>query len=138
MLCRMAGPTLRRRRLARDLVRLRDAAGMTIEQAAGVVGISSSHLSRVEREQVGVRLPVVKVLLSTYSADATTTKYLTAVAKEASIRGWWHKYVGSIPEQYATYIGFEAEAEQIWSYDASTMPGLLQTEDYARAMRSEE
>lgn len=93
-----------------------------------------SHLSRVERAQVGVRLPVVKVLLATYGADAETTAYLTGVAKEASRRGWWHRYVGAIPEQYATYIGFEAEAEQIWSYDANTMPGLLQTEDYARAM----
>lgn len=134
MLRGMASPTLRRRRLARELLRLRETAGMTIEQASATVGISASHLSRVERAQVGVRLPVVKLLLSTYEADAAIGTYLTGIAKDASTRGWWHRYVGSIPEQYATYIGFEAEAEQIWSYDASTMPGLLQTEDYARAM----
>src|SRR2546429_7100767 len=98
MLRHMASPTLRRRRLARELLRLRDEAGMTIEQAAATVGISSSHLSRVERAHVGVRLPVVKLLLSTYAADASTVTYLTDVAREASIRGWWHKYVGSIPE----------------------------------------
>jgi transcriptional regulator with XRE-family HTH domain len=120
--------------LARELLRLRDEAGVTIETAAAAVGISASHLSRVERAQVGVRLPVVKLLLSTYDADASTVSHLIEVAKEATTRGWWHKYVGSIPEQYATYIGFEAEAEQIWSYDTSTMPGLLQTEAYARAM----
>lgn len=129
-----ASPTVRRRRLAREFVRLREAANMTIEQAATSAGISMSHLSRVERAQVGVRLPVVKMLLATYGADVETSAYLTEVAKAASQRGWWHKYVGSIPEQYATYIGFEAEADQIWSYDASTMPGLLQTEAYARAM----
>ncbi|GAB3811544.1 helix-turn-helix transcriptional regulator [Micromonospora zhanjiangensis] len=127
-------PTLRRRRLARELIRLREAAGLTIEQSANSAGISMSHLSRVERAHVGVRLPVVKVLLSTYGADAETVTYLIAVAREASQRGWWHQYVGSIPEQYATYIGFEAEASQVWSFDASTMPGLLQTEAYARAM----
>jgi transcriptional regulator with XRE-family HTH domain len=134
MMLPVASPTLRRRRLARELVRLRDEAGMTIEQACAAVGISGSHLSRVERAQVGVRLPVVKLLLSTYNADEATCAYLTGIAKEASTRGWWHTYVGSIPEQYATYIGFEAEAEQIWSFEAAAVPGLLQTEAYARAM----
>src|SRR6266545_660646 len=134
MLRGVASPTLRRRRLARELLRLRDEAGLTIEAAAAVVGISASHLSRVERAQVGVRLPVVKLLLSTYDADASTIAHLTDMAKEATTRGWWHKYVGSIPEQYATYIGFEAEAEQIWNFEAAAVPGLVQTEAYARAM----
>jgi len=134
MLPGVASPTLRRRRLARELLRLRDEAGLTIEAAAATVGISTSHLSRVERAQVGVRLPVVKLLLSTYEADASTTAHLIEVAKEAATRGWWQKYVGSIPEQYTTYIGFEAEAEQIWNFEASTVPGLLQTADYTRAL----
>jgi hypothetical protein len=81
-----------------------------------------------------VRLPVVKLLLSTYGADDDTATYLTEVAKDGATRGWWHKYVGSIPEHYATYIGFEAEADQIWNFEAATVPGLLQTEAYARAM----
>ncbi len=134
MLRGVASPTLRRRRLARELLRLRDEAGLTIEAAAAVVGISASHLSRVERAQVGVRLPVVKLLLSTYEADASTVTHLIDVAKEATTRGWWQKYVGSIPEQYATYIGFEAEAEQIWNFEAAAVPGLLQTADYTRAL----
>jgi transcriptional regulator with XRE-family HTH domain len=134
MLCAVASPTLRRRRLARELIRLRDAAGLTLDQAATAAGISPSHLSRVERARVGVRTPVVKVLLAAYGADEETTSYLVEIAKDAAQQGWWHKYVGAIPEKYATYIGFEAEADQIWSFDPSTMPGLLQTEDYARAM----
>ncbi len=136
MLSRVASPTLRRRRLARELVRLRNAASMTIEQASTAVGISASHLSRVERAQVGVRLPVVKLLLSTYEADARTVTHLTDAAREATTRGWWQKHAGSIPEQYATYIGFEAEAEQIWNFEASAVPGLLQTADYTRAILS--
>jgi hypothetical protein len=106
---------------------------MTIEQAANTAGISASHLSRVERAQVGVRLPVVKVLLSTYGADPDMAGYLVEVAKEATQRGWW-QLVRSLSDPYSTYIGFEAEAAQIWSFDASIMPGLLQTEAYARAM----
>jgi transcriptional regulator with XRE-family HTH domain len=120
--------------LARELLRLRDEAGLTIEAVAATVGISTSHLSRVERALVGVRLPVVKLLLSTYNADQSTTAHLLEVAKESTTRGWWQRYVGSIPEQYTTYIGFEAEAEQIWNFEASTVPGLLQTADYTRAL----
>ncbi len=134
MLPHVASPTLRRRRLARELLRLRDEAGLTIEAAAATVGISTSHLSRVERAHVGVRLPVVKLLLSTYNADPGTVAYLTSVAKEATTRGWWHSYAGSIPEQYATYIGFEADASQIWDFETTAIPGLLQTETYAQAM----
>lgn len=105
-----------------------------MEQAAGAAGISLSHLSRVERAQVGIRLPAVKVLLSAYDADAETRAYLIEVAKEATKRGWWHKYAGSIPLHYATFIGFETEADQMWNYEPMAVPGLLQTEAYARAM----
>jgi transcriptional regulator with XRE-family HTH domain len=116
------------------MLRLREAAGLTIEQAAGAAGISMSHLSRVERAQVGVRVPAVRVLLGAYGVDADTVTHLSGMARDASRRGWWHQYVGSIPEHYATYIGFEGEAAQVWSFDASTMPGLLQTQEYTRAL----
>lgn len=125
---------MRRRRLARELARLRDVAGLTMEQAADAAGISMSHLSRVERAQVGIRLPAVKVLLGAYDADAETRAYLLGVAKDATKRGWWHKYAGSIPLHYATFIGFETEADQMWNYEPMAVPGLLQTEAYARAM----
>jgi transcriptional regulator with XRE-family HTH domain len=128
------GPTLRRRRLARELSRLREAAGLTIEAAADGAGISMSHLSRVERAQVGVRVPVVKALLDTYRADARTAAYLVDVAKDATNRGWWHRYARSIPEEYATYIGFEADADRIWNFELISIPGLLQTEQYTRAV----
>ena len=70
-----------------------------------------SHLSRVERAQVGVRIPVIKALLQTYGADVDTASGLAALAKEATQRGWWHRYGRSIPDEYATYIGFEADAD---------------------------
>jgi transcriptional regulator with XRE-family HTH domain len=127
-------PTLRRRQLARELVRLRAAATMTIEQAAEAAGVSMSHLSRVERALVGVRLPVVKVLAAAYGADAETVRTLIAITKEAGQHGWWHKFGGSLPSGYATFIGFESDAIEIQSFDTSMVPGLLQTEAYARAV----
>jgi transcriptional regulator with XRE-family HTH domain len=128
----VGSPTLRRRQLARELSRLRDVAGMTIEQAAESAGISMSHLSRVERAMVGVRLPVVKVLMTTYGADADTSARLFKITKEAAQRGWWHRYGGTLPSGYATYIGFESDAEQILCFDTVMVPGLAQTEAYSR------
>lgn len=130
----MPGPTLRRRRLAAELRRYREAAGMTIEQAAKTAGISSSHLSRAENALVGVRVPTVKALLGAYQVGAAEALVLVDVAKEAGQRGWWHQYGEAIPDQYATYIGFEADAVAVSNFEATAMPGLLQTEGYARAM----
>ncbi|MDG4751293.1 helix-turn-helix transcriptional regulator [Micromonospora sp. WMMD718] len=127
-------PTLRRRRLARELANLRESIGMTIEEAAGHAGISPSHLSRVERALVGVRVPVVRALLATYGASPTVTTSLVEVAQTATQRGWWHRYAGSIPDEYATYIGFEADAARIWNFELISIPGLMQTEGYTRSV----
>ncbi|MGI5151438.1 helix-turn-helix domain-containing protein [Plantactinospora sp. CA-294935] len=127
-------PTLRRRRLARELNVLRGSIHMTIEEAAANAGISPSHLSRVERALVGVRVPVVRALLMTYGADAPTVANLVEVAQTATQRGWWHRYAGSIPDDYATYIGFESDASRIWNFELISIPGLIQTEGYTRAI----
>ncbi|MFY1597350.1 helix-turn-helix domain-containing protein [Micromonospora sp. WMMD737] len=127
-------PTLRRRRLARELANLRESVDMTIEDAAARAGISPSHLSRVERALVGVRVPVVRALLTTYGASPSTAATLVEVAQTATQRGWWHRYAGSIPDEYATYIGFEADAARIWNFELISIPGLLQTERYTRAV----
>ncbi|MDW5325351.1 helix-turn-helix transcriptional regulator [Plantactinospora sp. WMMB334] len=127
-------PTLRRRRLARELSVLRESIHMTIEEAAANAGISPSHLSRVERALVGVRVPVVRALLMTYGADAPTVANLVEVAQTATQRGWWHRYAGSIPDDYATYIGFESDASRIWNFELISIPGLMQTEGYTRAI----
>lgn len=120
--------------MARELCRLREAAGLTIEDAARAAGISMSHLSRVERAHVGVRIPAVKALLGAYNADAETTAQLIDIARDAAQRGWWHRYARAIPDEYATYIGFESDASHIWNFEVISIPGLLQTEEYARAM----
>lgn len=107
---------------------------MTIEDAAASAGISPSHLSRVERAMVGVRVPVVRALLSTYGANPSAVTSLVELAQTATQRGWWHRYAGSIPDKYATYIGFESEASRIWNFEVISVPGLLQTERYTRSI----
>lgn len=125
-------PTARRRRLGQVLKQLRDDAGLTIEQAAKAVGISSAHLSRIERAQTGVRLVVVKGLLIAYDAPVETVEELTEITRTAGQRGWWHDFALNRP--YATLIGFESAATTVRTYEPLIIPGLLQTEGYARAL----
>lgn len=107
---------------------------MTIEEAAARGGISSSHLSRVERALVGIRVSAVQALLEAYGASASTTANLLEVAESSTQRGWWHRYAGSIPDEYATYIGFESDASRIWNFELISIPGLMQTERYTRSI----
>ncbi|WP_431726945.1 helix-turn-helix domain-containing protein [Verrucosispora sp. TAA-831] len=111
----------------------REQAGMSIEGAAKAAGISGPHLSRIERARVGVRVPVVKLLLQTYRADAGTIEEMVEIAGIKGDRGWWHDFP-SINRPYQTLIGFEAVASTIRNYEPFIVPGLLQTEEYTRAL----
>jgi transcriptional regulator with XRE-family HTH domain len=127
-------PTVRRRRLALALRRLRDQSGMTADQAAREVGISKSALSRIENAQVSVLPPVARALLELYGVEEPDIEPLIQVAREARKRGWWQAYDDILPEWFEVYVGLEAEAAQIQSFEPQLVPGLLQTEDYARAV----
>ncbi|QOC92001.1 helix-turn-helix domain-containing protein [Micromonospora craniellae] len=132
----MASPTARRK-LGIELRGLREAAGLNIEQAAGTAGISDSHLSRIERGRVGVRPLTLKALLQHYGADAEVTERLAKTAADTTKRGdrgWWQPYAAAISEKYASLIAFESEASSVRAFGPMIVPGLLQTEDYARAL----
>lgn len=131
----MASPTARRK-FGIELRSLREAAGLTIEGVADSAGISMSHLSRIERGQVGVRRPTLMALLQRYGADAETTDRLVATAAETTKRknrDWWQPYATAISDKYATLMAFETEAMSIRDFAPTVLPGLVQTEEYARA-----
>ena len=128
-------PTMRRRRLARELTRLREATGMTIREAAGQLEWDPSKLSRVEGMQRGIIVRDVRRLLNLYGVtDEAQREALFEMSRESKQRGWWQAYSDVMPSEYANLIGFEAEAAEIRSYEPELIPGLLQTEDYARAI----
>jgi len=132
----VASPTARRK-LGIELKGLREAAGLNIDQAASAAGISDSHLSRIERGRVGVRPLTLKALLQNYGADAEVTDRLAKTAADTTKRGdrgWWQPYAAAISEKYASLIAFESEATSIKAFGSMVVPGLLQTEDYARAL----
>ncbi|MEU8271308.1 helix-turn-helix transcriptional regulator [Sphaerisporangium sp. NPDC049002] len=126
------GPSVRRRRLAGELRRLRELQAMTIEAAADRVGWSTAKLSRIETARVGITSPDLTRLLDLYALDGRKRAALHALARTARTKGWWDAYSDSLPSDYATYIQLEAEAAFIRSFDGMLVHGLLQTEDYAR------
>ncbi len=130
-----ASPSLRRRRLAAELRRLRDRSGMSVTEAAKQLDWQPSRLSRIETRQSGVAAPDLRKLLNLYEVeDDTYRAYLAELARRVNERGWWQKYAGLIGTDYADLISLEAEARTIRSYEQELIPGLLQTPEYAHAV----
>lgn len=125
-------PTVRRRRLAAELRRLRERAGLTGDEVAEGVGWSASKVSRIETAQTAPRESDIRKLLALYDIGGRDADELLALAKEAAGKGWWETYSPTLPPEYSALIGMEAEAQSASSWAAQTVPGLLQTADYAR------
>lgn len=124
-------PTVRRRRLGLELRRLREASGLTIEVVADRLECSSSKISRIETGHTGVTPRDVRDMLAVYGLAGPAADELVQVARDARQKGWWHLY-GTVLT--GAYVGLEAAASSIRSYEVQVIPGLLQTETYARSM----
>lgn len=126
----MAGPTLRRRQLGMELRRLRLAAGLTREVAADELACSPTKITHLESGRNSPRKAELKVLLQLYGVGTEEYAALEELRLEASERGWWS--TAKLPEWLAAYVGLEADASLLRSLELELIPGLLQTEDYAR------
>jgi transcriptional regulator with XRE-family HTH domain len=127
-------PTVRRRRLALELRRLREAARLTCEDVAEHLECSASKISRVETGRVSVSPRDVRDMLEIYGVSGQERDSLVQLARDSRQKGWWHAYSDTINPQFATYVGLESAASEIRVYEVSLIPSLLQTEDYARAI----
>lgn len=132
-LCDVTGPTVRRRRIARELRQLRERSGLTLEQAAVQLDMSKSNLSRIENAQIGIKPRDVRAALALYQVTGPDAEALIEIARGAQQRGWWQNFSDVLPVWFEFYVGLEAEASSIKTYEAEAVPGLLQTEEYARA-----
>lgn len=126
-------PTIRRRRVAMELRRLREEAGLTIERVAEALECSDSKVSRIETANVNATPRDVRDMLELYGVVGTQQDALVHMAREARKKGWWHKYRDYQADQ-ASYVGLEVAADSIRIYSALVVPGLLQIEAYARAV----
>jgi transcriptional regulator with XRE-family HTH domain len=128
-------PTVRSRRVGTELRRLREAAGVTTAQAAELLSCSPAKISRIENGIVSVRVVDLRLLLDRYGdQDPEHRAYLERLARDSNKRGWWQDYGDTIPPYYADFIGLETDASYIKTWEATIVPGLLQTPEYARAV----
>jgi transcriptional regulator with XRE-family HTH domain len=135
---RAGGPTVQRMVLGSQLRRLRESRGITAEQAADSIRGSHSKISRMEHGRVGFKERDVSDLLTLYGVlDGEERAALLNMAKEANTPGWWHAYSDILPNWVEPYVGLEAAASIIRTYQLQFVPGLLQTEAYARALISQ-
>ncbi|GAA1550011.1 helix-turn-helix transcriptional regulator [Actinomadura kijaniata] len=127
-----AAPTVRRRRLGAELRRLRERMGLTAEEIATRLDWSPSKLSRIENARIGVRVSDVRLLLELYEVDERHMGELLALAHAATQRGWWAAYEKDLMPGFARFVALEDEADSSSNYVTYSLPGLLQSEEYAR------
>jgi len=136
-MARFTPATPRSRRLGRELRRLRDARGWTLDQAAAKIGCSPSRISRIESGDIKSRPGDVIEFLLAYdiALEGKPGTSLLSLARDLRQPGWWQR-LDALSGRYATFIAYEAEAVELRNFEPTLVPGLLQTEDYARAINS--
>ena len=131
----MSEPTVLRMMLGAQLRRLREAAGITAQQAGEEIRASQWKISRMETGRVRFKVRDVADLLTLYGVtDEQMRSRLLSLARQASRADWWDKYSDIAPDWFEAYLGLESVAACIRTFDAQFVPGLLQTEEYARAV----
>jgi len=131
---RVGGPTALRMILGRQLQALREKAEMSVDEAAEAIYSSPFTIRRMERAEGGFKPLTVKSLLIAYGVTtADQIEAFLALCRDASKPGWWHSFGDVLPDWFRTYVGLEEAAALIRGYEPHWVPGLLQTEDYARA-----
>ncbi len=128
------GSTVPRRQLGRYLRDLRNKPRLTVRAAAEALEWSEAKIWRIENGHTSMRSLDVEAMCRVYGAPTDTTEALMALAKETKARGWWLSYDDVLPEGFDVYLGLEEAAARLQSYQSELVPGLLQTEDYARTV----
>lgn len=131
------GPTARRIVLGAHLRRLRERANIKRSDAAYSIRGSDSKMSRLESGKVGFKPRDVEDLLTLYGVTAEVEReQVVAMAADSNESGWWARFTDVVPGWFEDFVGLEASAARILSYELLFVPGLLQTEEYARAVVS--
>ncbi|WP_019061544.1 helix-turn-helix domain-containing protein [Streptomyces prunicolor] len=127
-----SAPTVLQMVLGRRLQDLRVAANLTAQEAGKRIRQASTTVTRMERAEVTLKWATVKALLETYGVGEAEAKEFLDLTEQANAPGWWQSYRDALPSWFAVYVSLETSATQIRLYEPQVIPGLLQTEDYAR------
>lgn len=130
----MANPTVPKRQLGRALMTLRDAAGKSREEVAALLECSPSKISRIENGHVGVQSAELAKIMDFFEVPTDQRDALATIARESRKRRPRTTYGRSIPDWFRRFMSLEETASEIRTYDGELVTGLLQTEDYARAI----
>ena len=129
------GPTVQRMLVGAKLRRLRTDLGLSREEAAEAIRASEWKIHRLENGQVGFKERDLVDLLARYQvSDPAEVDELLAMAREANAPGWWQRYGDVLPQWFRAYVDLESAASLIRTYEGQFIPGLLQTDDYMRAV----
>jgi transcriptional regulator with XRE-family HTH domain len=132
------GPTVRRRRLGTELRKLRESNGYKLEEVAAQLGVAPSTLSRIETGKAPTKSAYLNQMLEMYGVvEPGQRQVLVDMAREGHRKGWWSIYDDVLPSGFDIYVGLEAEASGLRSYETDVVHGLLQTTDYALAVLRE-
>ncbi|GFH39314.1 helix-turn-helix domain-containing protein [Streptomyces pacificus] len=132
-----SAPTVGQVVLGRRLQDLRERAGLRREEAARVLHVAPATVRRMEMAEVALKIPYVQLLLRAYGVPEDEVEGFSRLAEDANKPGWWQRFHDVLPGWFSMYVSLEGAAALIRAYEPHFVPGLLQTEDYARAvMRS--
>jgi transcriptional regulator with XRE-family HTH domain len=120
--------------LGKRLQELRERAGLKREEAAKVLRVAPATVRRMETAEVALKIPYVQILLTAFGVPEDEVAAFVALAEEANRPGWWQRYTDVLPDWFSLYVSLEGAARIVRSYEPHFVPGLLQTEDYARAV----
>ncbi|MFP8882753.1 helix-turn-helix domain-containing protein [Streptomyces mangrovi] len=113
---------------------LREKAGCSFEEAAAALSVNAATVRRMEKAEVGLKPLFVEKLLETYGVERQEIDSFLALVEESRRPGWWHRFRDVLPDWFGLYVSLEGSASVIRGYEPHCVPGLLQTEDYARAL----
>ncbi|MET8471652.1 helix-turn-helix transcriptional regulator [Streptomyces sp. NPDC006422] len=131
---RRPAPTVGQVVLGRRLRDLREARGLKREEAARSLHVAGATIRRMETAEVALKIPYVQMLLELYEVPEREIEAFVALAEEANLPGWWQRFHDVLPDWFSLYVSLEGAASMIRAYEPHFVPGLLQTEEYARAV----
>ncbi|MEV8589139.1 helix-turn-helix transcriptional regulator [Streptomyces sp. NPDC051180] len=129
-----SAPTVGQVVLGRRLQDLRERAGLKREEAAKILRVAPATVRRMETAEVALKIPYVQLLLKEYGITDSEAEGFIALAEEANLPGWWQRFHDVLPGWFSMYVSLEGAASLIRAYEPQFVPGLLQTEAYARAI----
>ncbi|POX53324.1 transcriptional regulator [Streptomyces sp. Ru71] len=129
-----SAPTVGQVVLGRRLLDLRERAGLKREEAARILRVAPATVRRMEMAEVALKIPYLQLLLKAYGVEADEADAFVQLAEDANRPGWWQRFHDILPGWFSMHVSLEGAASLIRQYEPHFVPGLLQTEDYARGV----